>query len=175
MYRKQSYNYLLEDYFLDDIYKKLANDVMIDTVQTDYFKSFIKCIDSIMNNKNEFIKIFINLDKPNSLQYKFYIPVVKFAKYSIDYENYLEQTSQQKFSIRVESKYSHFKDDPKYFVILDNGKSCKKKVHILYFITKAIDLYNNYKIEVNNCIFHDICTIPTQEQSMLIPEQKCTL
>jgi hypothetical protein len=152
----------LENYFLDDIYKDLPDDKRVATVETDYFVCFIKCIDSIINNKNDFINIFMKLDDPSSLQYKFYIPVVKFAKYSIDYENYLEQTSQQRFLIRIVTKYRHFKDDPKYFVILNNGK---RRVHILYFITKAIDLYNNYKTDVDNCIFHNICAVSVVQQN----------
>lgn len=175
MYRKQAYDYSLENYFLDDIYKDLPDDKRVNLIETDYFNIFIKCINSIMDNKRNFSNIFSELDKPNALKYKFYIPIVKFAKYSIDYENYLEKTSQQKFSVRVETKYSHFKDDPEYFVILDNGKSCKKKVHILYFITKAMDLYNNYKEEVNNCIFHNICTQPIIQETSEGTNTQCKL
>ena len=41
-------------------------------------------------------------------------------------------------------------------------------------ITKAIDLYINYKEAVDNCIFHNICTIPVVQEEA-IPGEQCTL
>ena len=159
IYSRQLYDYELEDYFLNDIYINLPNDELITNVENDYFTLFKSCINSIITNKKMFETKFQDLDDPTGLQYKYYIPVVKFAKYSMDYEKYLEKTSQQRFTLRVETEYPHFKDAQKYYVTLDNGK-CKKLEHILYFVTEAIKLYTNFKSQVDNCLYHDVCNVP---------------
>lgn len=153
---KQLYNNEVEDYFLNDIYKNLPDDIKLQKFQKDYFDIFIKGIDLILSNKTYFENTFIILNNPSSLKYKLYIPIIKFAKFSIDYEKYLEKLNFQQFNILVEKYYNNFKDDPKYFIIFNNN-NCNKRVHILYFIEKAFELYNMYKNKVNSCIYHNLC------------------
>jgi hypothetical protein len=156
MYKTQLYDHNLENYFMSDIYADLPNDQMITAIERDYFKLFELCINSILNNKNSFQEKWQQLNNPQGLQYKFYIPTVKFAKYSLDYEKYLQKTSLQNFRYNVESIYPHFEDNEKYFISL-NTKKCTKDEHILFLVKRAIDLYFNFKNEVNNCLQFNKC------------------
>jgi hypothetical protein len=160
IYKQQTFNFKVEDFFISDIYKEIPEDARGEKVQEDYFEMFTKAIDSIMSNIRFFTNGYNTLNNPSSLQYTTsYLPVVKLAKFSVDYDGYLSQTSQRQFMVRVETQYPKFGTDEKYFVVLDNGK-CKKRVHILYFIQKGLQLYVNHKVDVDNCIYYGKCSPP---------------
>lgn len=162
LYREQTYNFRLEDFFLDDPYKKMTDDVRPDTVQSDYFGLFVKSIDSIMKYKKEFKDSFLLLDDPSSLSKDHYIPCVKFAKYTVDYDKYLQEVNSNHLLVQTELKYPKFETDLKYFLILDNGK-CKKHVHVLKVLEKAVSLYNKFTNDVNECLYHNRCHKPVQQ------------
>jgi len=174
LYTSQLYDYSLENFFISDIYVDLPDDQMVISVEKDYFNLFEKCINSILHNRLMFEGKWQDLNHPIGLQYKNYIPIVKFAKYSLDYEKYLEKTSQQRFALKVETTYPHFKDNSKYFVVLQNN-TCKKRVHILFFIKRAIDLYFNYKNEVNQCLQYNICDYNLPKTELQQEDNTCQL
>jgi hypothetical protein len=174
IYKQQTYNFRVEDYFASDIYSKIPEDQRGSKVQSDYFALFVQSIQSVFHNESFYVKHFQQLDKPVALANSFYIPIVKFAKFSVDYEGYLETTSQREFAVRVEVKYPKFGTDEKYFVTLDNGK-CKKRVHITYFIEKALKLYKSFKKEVDDCIYYNKCKIVKKQHSDDETTSKCEL
>lgn len=174
IYKQQTYGFQVEDFFASDIYSKIPEDQRGSKVQSDYFGLFVKSIESVFANEPYYVQNFQLLDKPTALANNFYIPIVKFAKFSIDYEGYLKNTSQRQFATRVEVKYPKFGTDEKYFVTLNNGK-CKKRVHITYFIEKAMKLYKGFKKEVDDCIYYNKCKVVKKQESHEDTSTKCEL
>ena len=169
LYREQTYNFRLEDFFLDDVYKKMTDDVRPETVQSDYFALFVAAIDTVLKYKKEFIDSFLLLDDPSSLANDRYIPCVKFAKYTVDYDKYLQTVNSNHLLIQTELKYPKFETDPKYYIVLDNGK-CRKHVHVLKVLQKAVNLYYNHKVDVDECLYHNRCHKPVPKK----PQDICT-
>lgn len=151
LYREQTYN--LPRFFLEDIYDKMSFDVMRSQLVNDYFGLFSDAVNTILSNKKEYQlhKKFYNI---NALQYPFNIPVLLYAKFTIDYNYYLIQIDPTTFANLVERYFPDFENDPKYFCRLDN-----RTVHISYFIEQAIKLYVKNTAEVNNCIYHRQCSV----------------
>lgn len=142
----------LDNFFIDDVYINLSSGDQITKVENDYFNLFTSSINSILSNKIYIENVSIILDKPVSLEYNFYIPIIKFSKFSIDYDIYLQHINEEEFNKRIENYYNNFKNDNKYFVMLN-----KKRTHVLYFIQQGIELYKNYKNDVNKCIYFKSC------------------
>lgn len=156
LYIQQTYDFRVEDYFVSDIYKDIPEDQRSDKVQDDFFIVFTTCIDTILRQKKSFEHNFQVLSTPTALQYNYYLPVVKCAKYSIDYDSYLRETDQRRFILLVENMYRDFSSNDRYFALLDNGK-CKKHIHVLYFIERAIELYRNHRKTVDDCLYYGKC------------------
>lgn len=165
LYRSQTYNFNLESFFLDDIYKPMSEDVRVESIQNDYYKLFITAIDSILKYKKEFTSSFLYLDDPSALQYDYYRSCVKFAKFTLDYEGYLNDINSRKLSVLTESKYKDFSSDPTYFLLIDKGK-CKKHVHILKVLEKAVYLYTKHKDDVDECLYNNKCHKPVAKRIM---------
>lgn len=171
LYKEQTYNFKLEDYLLDDIYKDLSDDIRPDKVQQDYFKVFSTAIDTILNNKKKFTDSFLLLSNPTSLQYDFYIPVVKFGKYATDYETYLAEVNSNHLFVNTELTYPNFKTDPRFFLDFTEGK-CKRHIHILKILEIAVNLYIQHKQDVNECLYHGKCNKP---QPVSIVKDVCSV
>jgi len=173
-YITENYNYKLPDFFLSDIYKDLPPEQQVESVQNDYLVLFILAINSIVNNKQDFIKYFKKLNQPVSLQLQSYIPVVKLAKYSIDYNKYLVKMDTQKFLLLVETYYPQFNTNPKYFIEVANN-SCQRNEQVLFFVTLAISLYTKHRDKVNDCIYYNKCScaspVVQEEVCNIIPEE----
>ena len=147
----------------------MTDDVRPEAVQKDYFSLFVQATDSILKYKKEFQDSFSNLSDPSSLSNDHYLPCVKFAKYTLDYDNYLQGINSNHLLVQTELKYPRFDTDLKYYLWLDNGK-CKKQVHILHILQKAVDLYAKYSNDVDACLYHNRCHKPVPK---LPPQEVC--
>jgi len=167
IYKHQLYK--LEDYFVYDVYADMKDtDARTQRLERDYVNVFAECVRSILDNKEVYnqtpSKTFGTL---KSLQYKFYTPVLLFAKFTVDYDYYLQKYNQNYFKSRVEAIFEHFDTDAKYFVTLDNGK----RVHLMHFVQQAEDLYISQTDLVNECLYYKQCKID-QLITQVIEEEK---
>lgn len=165
LYIQQTYGFKLEDYFISDIYKDMSEDLQPVKAQEDYFKIFTTAIDTILRQRDSFQQNFRVLSTPDCLQYDYCIPLVKCAKFSVDYDKYLSRSDQSNFTILVEKQYPDFEVDDRYYILLDNGK-CKKHVHLLFFIQKTIELYTNHPQDVNECLYYNKCKTPALRKKL---------
>jgi hypothetical protein len=145
---EQKYNYSVETYFLKDIYKKADGTINYTVLQNDYINVFTKAINSIMNNKVEFTNNYDPLNNIESINLRFYIYCLKFAKYTEMYNTYLSDLDMDYVSLQINQYYPDFTKDDRYFI---NNK------HIIEILKKAVLLYNiNYK-KIDNCIYYKKC------------------
>ncbi len=156
MYNAQGRSSSLPDYFHEDIYKDLPTDTRLVVLQKDYYNLVIDVIESVLRNKPKMQESYPKLRTLESLSINAYLPCIKAAKFSVDYDHYMKDLNPRTLMALLEKKYSRFATDKQFFVTLTN-KTCVKKVHILYFITIATDLYLDFSEEVNNCIYNNEC------------------
>lgn len=162
IYTAQGRSSDLPDYFHEDIYRDLPYDSRAVVLQKDYFNIVIDVVETVLRNKLKLMDAYPKLRTKEALSLPYYIPCVKAAKFSVDYEQYLKDLNPRTLLTMLEEKYTNFGTDKKYFVTLTN-KTCVKKVHIMYFIKIATDLYLDFMEEVNNCIYNKQCNYSPQD------------
>lgn len=171
LYRKQQFGFRVEDYFLEDIYKEFSDSQLIFNITNDYIKLLTNAVDSILKNKTEFQNNYMLYDQPEALKYPYYLPLAKYAKFTIDYDKYLKYIDPQHLAVRLNIYYPNFKTDGKYFIILKT-KTCSQHAHVLLFLEKAVELYLKHPIRVDQCIYNNICElkkeVPQEQQCKII-------
>ncbi len=170
LYKKQFYNFRVEDYFLDDIYQRLIGPAKKTAVMNDYFGLLVKAIDAILNNKTDFQQNYNIYNKLEALKFPYYLPLAKYAKYTIDYDKYLRDFDPNQIFYRLNVYYPNFRTDEQYYIILKN-KTCTQRAHVLLFLEKAVQLYIDYPDNVDQCIYYNICEQKPQTKQ----EQQCKL
>jgi hypothetical protein len=159
---EQKYTYRIETYFLKDIYVDENGIVNYALLQKDYLALFVKAINSIMNNVNDFKKHYYDLDELKSLKYRFYIYCLKFAKFSRLYDNYLNDLDMEYVVLEINNYYPEFNVDDRYFIDIPNiaseeSKNIVTRIHIMDIIKKASILYDANYVIVNRCIYYKKC------------------
>lgn len=168
LYLRQKFNYRVEDYFLEDIYNSLYETERNKNVTNDYLIILINAIITILSNKSDFEQNYKIYDTPDALKYPYYLPLAKYGKYTIDYDKYLKNINAEELIVQLNNYYPNFRNDDRYFLIIKNEK-CTQRAHVLLFLEKAIKLYLNEPVRVDQCIYYNICAlVPTQEQCKII-------
>lgn len=162
LYNKTIDNTKLEGYFMSNIYLNLADKVRNEQVFNDYLIIFVNAVNSVLNNKIKFTNFYTNLDKPIALQLICNLPLIKFAKYSIDYALYLENLDSNEFYNSLNKIFPNFQYGKDYLIDVKISDFNISKVHITECISKSIVLYKNYMNDVNQCLYNNICVVSSE-------------
>jgi len=149
MYSGMKDNYV-QKVFLKDKYAT-SKDVVTD-ITTDYMYLFDNMIDAIISNKYTITKIYNNLlDKEVVRRYPFFLEVLKFSKFVIDYDDYLKRLDVNHLSDLVTAKYPTLRTDERFFIYVPERTSILK----LEKIGEAF--YRRYPDFLNNCLVNYAC------------------
>lgn len=149
MYAGMKDNYV-DKLFLKDKYAN-SKDVITD-LTTDYMYLFDNMINAIMSNKFTIEKIYKDLlDKEVVRRYPFFLEVLKFSKFVIDYDDYLKRLDVTQLSSLVNEKYPTLRTDERFFIYVPERTSILK----LEKIGEAF--YRRYPDFLNNCLVNYAC------------------
>lgn len=149
MYAGMKDNYV-DKLFLKDKYAN-SKDVITD-LTTDYMYLFDNMINAIMSNKFTIEKIYKDLlDKEVVRRYPFFLEVLKFSKFVIDYDDYLKRLDVTQLSTLVSEKYPTLRTDERFFIYVPERTSILK----LEKIGEAF--YRRYPDFLNNCLVNYAC------------------
>ena len=171
LYLTQGYSIHVNDVFVQDPYKALPKDLRSEKLRNDFYVLFQRAIQAIKDNQDWLVKNYQVMKSPECLKYDFILDIVKFAYFTLVYGSYLEEDRivDNNMRLQIEKRFPFF---DRYHVDMES-QTCKRNVHIMYFVSLAISLCQAHSEAVRACILFDRCGKPVTSQETL--QETCSL